>query len=107
MKIKWKVQEAPTGRYRSFHHRGWPIAEFENGSYAATLYCVDDYIPRRVKQGDHAPLVITVALHGKTVEGHGLITASLKKRAETLIEAKALVAAFYKAHPEHVPNALV
>ena len=28
MKLIWKVGEAPTGRYRSFFKRSWPLAYF-------------------------------------------------------------------------------
>lgn len=104
MKIKWKVQEAPTGPYKSFHRRGWPLANFEDGSYAATLHCDDYYAPSRVRNGVHSPIKVTVALHGRKEEGKGLITAQLKQTAETLGEAKSMVREFYKKYPEHMPN---
>jgi hypothetical protein len=34
VKIKWKASEKETGRYKSFHKRAWPTAEFSNGDTA-------------------------------------------------------------------------
>lgn len=42
MKIKWTMGEKPTGRYRSFQHRAWPSAEYEDGKPAVMLYAVED-----------------------------------------------------------------
>ena len=104
MKIKWKVSEAPTGPYKSFQRRGWPIATFDDGSYAATLQCEDEYRPSSVKSGQHKPITVTICLHGRKEEGRGLITAKLKQHAATLDEVKSMVTAFYEKYPQHLPN---
>lgn len=41
MKLYWKVDEKPTGRFRSFGHRGWPTAyhDKEKNVVAAAIYC--------------------------------------------------------------------
>lgn len=104
MKIKWTVSPAPTGRYRSFFSRAWPSASFECGSYAAVLSCVDEYVPSRVRSGDHAEIKITVALHGVKPPEEGLKTVVLKRRAKTLDEAKSIVLEFYGENPKYTPK---
>lgn len=63
MKIKWRVSDASTGRYRSFDRRSWPSADYEDDRIAAQIYCVtgDEYRPRDVKTGKHGPLRVRVA----------------------------------------------
>ena len=102
MKIIWRVQPIPVGRYRAFERRGWPIAWFNNidGPPAAMLYCEDEYRPARVKTGEHAELKISVA-------NHSLVKwrwRTLVKRAATLDEAKKIVEEFYRARPDWRPN---
>ncbi len=50
MKLTWKVDPPPTGRWKSFTKRGLPTAEWPDGSIAAMIYCVDEYVPRLVKR---------------------------------------------------------
>jgi hypothetical protein len=38
LKIKWKVADAPTGRYRSFQSRSWPSASV-NDKQVAYVVC--------------------------------------------------------------------
>ena len=61
-KVKWVVDKPPTGRFRSFEKRGWPTAEYPDGSTCAALYAEDggEYSPSRVKEGNHAPLLMKV-----------------------------------------------
>jgi hypothetical protein len=106
MKIVWKVQEAPTGTYKSFQQRGWPMAVFMPGDhYAATLQCNDDYTPA-AGRGDkpHAPLVITVADHNTPNKHGGLRTLKFTERATTLAEAKQRIKRFYKENPHMEPK---
>lgn len=37
IKLKWRLGEKPTGRFKSFHKRGWPSAEYADGSPAASI----------------------------------------------------------------------
>lgn len=95
-KIKWRVQPAPTGRYRSFDRRGWPTAEYEDGSYCASIYCEDEYVPARVKTGDHRPLTLMIR-DRSTDPQWKRVRAS--KQFTTLEEAKAALAKILVAHP--------
>lgn len=54
MKLKWRVDPAPTGRYRSFSRRGWPSADYANGECAACIVSVNDveYTPANAKAND-------------------------------------------------------
>lgn len=104
MKIKWTVQPAPTGQFKSFAWRGWPIAEFENGDLAAVLSCEDDYVPLKVKTGEHAPIKVIVVLWGNATKEKPQPRGTLKARAASLKEAKELVMRFYDANPQHIPQ---
>lgn len=68
LKIKWRVQPKETGRWASFHKRGWPEAIYktENGDEAAAIiYCFDSYESCRVKENNHGPLTLCVADHSR------------------------------------------
>ena len=100
MKLKWKVQAAPTGRYRSFSSRGWPMADLPSGDCAVALYCKDDYCPMNVRSGHHAEIKICVADY-RTKEGEGTFNwRTLKPHAKTLEQAKTLAQEFVDTHPE-------
>src|SRR5271169_6817934 len=102
IKLKWKVASEPTGRYRSFEHRGWPGAEFETGRPAVALYCDDAYYPRNVKTGNHAPIKVCIADY--TGEGRYFKWRTLVSKPATLDAAKDLAQRFWNAHPEMLPS---
>ena len=56
--IKWKVADRPTGFYRSFERRGWPIGYSNDGSdnIIFLIKCEDEYDPKKVKAGNHGLL---------------------------------------------------
>lgn len=96
MKLKWFVESAPTGKFRSFQKRGWPYAlNVESDKVAVMLYCDDDYFPPKVKTGDHGPITIHVR---RLVDGK-LKTYVLRQKATTLPEAKAIAAKFFSNNP--------
>lgn len=107
--LKWTVMPAPTGKYRSFEKRGWPMADFNGeGQHAAVaLYCDDDYKPARVKTGEHKPIVIRIASYNRDrADGQAAFTwRTLSQRAATLQEAKE-VAQFWwdRNFDKHGPN---
>ena len=84
MKIKWKVAEKETGRWAWLHKRGWPTADYEDGSICATIRCADEYIPSQVKIGNHAELKLMIADYSKTP----WVWVVAKTRYATLKEAK-------------------
>lgn len=81
-KIRWRVQPAPTGTYRSFHRRGWPTGEC--GDFFFMIGCEDDYVPARVRSGDHSELSLSVGLGSKTFR--------YSRRFKTLEELKQFAA---------------
>jgi len=107
MKIKWKVQPAPTGRYRSFEKRGWPSAKLPDGTLIGYISCKDVYFPADSKSGKHAPLTVHVYNFNPSDEQRkkhgGRVHLTLKAHAATLQEAKDRLIAFYAAHPEMLP----
>lgn len=100
MKIKWKVQPVPAGRYGCFQPRGWPTASYEDGRPAASIDCDDDYMPRRVRQGAHGELTVRVADYSVTP----WVWRNVKQRAKTLPEAKALVKKVFATIPYIQPK---
>lgn len=100
MKLTWRVQEAPTGQFRSFHYRGWPSAEV-NGKQAAIIRCADSYVPRNAKTGKHSPLKVAIADHRALSNpgGGGFCYRTLSGEFATLPEAKAAAERFLTANP--------
>ena len=96
MKLKWKVDPEPTGRYRSFEGRAWPSAEYVDGRLAAFIVCSEDYRPRYVKTGNHPELAVKLYDYS----GAERVTKVLKARFATLAEAKAATAACLAANPQ-------
>lgn len=108
VKLKWKVAEAPTGRYRSFQKRGWPGATYVGTTRVAVmLQCEDDYAPYRVRSNDHKPLTVYVAQHyimeSTPDKRWSFKWRKLVAHATTLEEAKALATKAIGAHPEFWP----
>lgn len=99
IKIKWKVQDVPVGRYRSFEKRGWPCSCFENGDCCGRIYCEDDYEPRNVKAGNHKELKIVMADYSQ-IPWKNIV---MKKRCKTLTEAKDFVLWLVNNDPRFVP----
>jgi glutamine amidotransferase-like uncharacterized protein len=102
MKLIWRVQPVPTGRYRSFEKRGWPEATFDNQDKtpAAMIACEVDYKISIAKSGNHPELTVRVRVPSET----SWKWATLKKRAANMREAKDLVDLFYKANPQYIPS---
>lgn len=99
LKLKWKVSEARSGRYRSFQTRGWPSAYYLSGKPAAYISSPsrEDYYPPNVKTGNHGPLKVYVAVPND--EG-SFDWRPLNRDYATLAEAKEGASNFLSAHPE-------
>jgi hypothetical protein len=108
MKFKWKVAPAPTGHYRSFESRSWPSAKYPNGQPALLIRCeTDEYVPSKVKNGDHGVLSVCIAQYYGKKDRNQLGTfawRTLKARFATLDEAKAAGEKFLNGHPEYHPK---
>lgn len=106
MNIKWKVAEAPTGKYRSFERRGWPTAYYDSvgGKPAAFLSCDDAYVPTCVRTGAHAPIKVIVLHHNHPEAKSSWKRFVMKERAATLSRAKEMVAEFLSAHKDWWPK---
>jgi hypothetical protein len=106
MKYKWTVAEKPNGKYASFYRRPWPTCEYENGDYAGCVTCADEYVPSRVKIGDHAPIFVYVADYSiiSTEDPCKWARRKMTKSFRTLKEAYAAFALLLKTHPEISPK---
>ena len=99
-KLVWKIMDAPTGRYRSFHRRGWPSASF-NDDYMIGLSCEDDYRPANVKIGEHKEIRIRITDRQNVPPGGGSwVLRTLKQQAKTLKEAKVIAQKFFDENPD-------
>lgn len=97
VKLKWKVDPVPTGRYRSFVKRGWPSAYYPDGNNAVFLYAEEPYAPCFARAELRFPITIRVAFHHPEEEWpeKGAFTwRTLKVRAYSLEEAKTLAQTF-------------
>lgn len=104
MKVVWRVDPPPTGRYRSFERRAWPQASYgKDGKPAAFLDSTDEYEPSKVRTGEHAPISITICHHQHPNRGNSWALLKLKATAKTLAEAKSMVAQLIAKHPEYSP----
>lgn len=99
LKIKWKVQEAPTGRYRSFFKRGWPVAEYDDGYIAARIECTVGYHPVIVTSGDHPVLTLYIADYSKKPWKW----VTVQRRMKTLQEAKDALVSLLEKYPHLTP----
>jgi hypothetical protein len=105
IKLKWHVQPAPTGHYRSFESRGFPDADYANlpkALAAVSLSCKDEYIPSDVKIGKHSEITIHIAFWHEDKKGFDW--KQLKSKAKTLKEAKEIAENFINAYPQVQPK---
>lgn len=103
MKLKWKVQPAPTGRYRSFDHRGWPELLSPGGHLVAMICCSDDYSAKRAKSGEHMLLSVVVYDYHDTT-GAGRTAARFKERFKRIEDAKWAAENFFRERPQCLPT---
>ena len=104
LKLKWRVSPSPTGRYRSFENRAWPMAYVNGtaddiGDAVAYITCADEYRPSNVKTGKHAELTVNIA--DRLQGSQGWHWRRLKKKFSTLDEAKQAAQAFFDKHPQY------
>lgn len=87
VKINWEVSQAPTGRYKSFHRRGWPVGFTTNTPHEQRILiqCEDEYIPAKVKSGEHKPLMLKFDCW----KDKKMMLVGLANKFSTLKEAKA------------------
>ncbi len=101
MKLKWKVQPKPTGRYASFQYRGWPELYSPEGSILARIHCSHvDYSHRVAQQADHGPLTVYVYRYSNGQR----LSDWIRSKFATLSEAKAATEAFFAEHPDYLPS---
>lgn len=101
IKIKWKVNTAPSGLYRSFHDRSWPDAEYLDGSICAAISCSDAYTPARARgEQKHGELTLRIADHSKTP----LVWRKVSVRFNSLSELKKELLHILKKHDQFPPK---
>src|SRR5574343_1066053 len=101
IKLKWKVDPIPAGRYRSFEKRGWPSAEYPDQSPAFFIKCEDEYIPHNIKTNNHKELTLMVAVYR---EDKGFDWRAVKRKFTTLPEAKAFAQELITTRTEWIPK---
>lgn len=102
MKLKWKIGEKPTGRYRSFQQRSWPSADYEDGTYAGCLFPVEPRLSYHVRIAETTELRVHIALHNTGSPGWGAVR--LKQTFVGVTAAKQALSDYLDAHPEAWPN---
>ena len=108
-KLKWKVEAAPTGKYRSFSTRGWPHANYpgDRGHLAGTIINTENqnYSAYMVKNNTHAPLKVVVYDYSLGVQQRKYVTS--KATFATVDEAKAALLRIIEQNPHFVPEELL
>lgn len=98
--VKWRVSPAPTGQFRSFQRRQWPMG-YSNDQNETTLFsilCADEYTPARAAGTEaHKPLSVAVAVRNDRECGFGWRT--LRDSFDTLAAAKTAAERFYAERP--------
>jgi hypothetical protein len=104
--LLWKVSSAPTGAYKSFEKRRWPVAYYKTGEPAVQLICDQDYNGRTSK-AENLTIKVGIADWGTPSNketGAGFTWRYLKQRANSLSQAKMLASTFLQNHAEFVPK---
>lgn len=111
LRLKWKMADAPTGRYRAFEKRGWPSLMYtdaaEEGTIAAMLRCNISYHTRVAESGEHPPITVHIAFF--RINERGIETfdwRKLKKEFANLEEAKAAAEKYVRENPSIRPRDL-
>lgn len=97
-KLKWKVSEAETGRYASFHKRAFPSAYWNDGSPAAYMSCELSYQGAYLKSPD-LPNGELITIRVTIPDGDKWKWAVLKLKAKSVPEAKQIVKEFFENNP--------
>jgi transcription elongation factor Elf1 len=106
LKLKWKIDPPPTGRFRSFQTRGWPSAHYLDGNPAIHLFCDEEYSGRTAK-ANGLEIRIQVAdwsAPSNKETGSGFTWRQMKQRGTSLTDARAKAEAILAAHPEIWPK---
>ncbi len=107
LKLKWKMAEPPSGRFKSFHKRGWPTATKHGTDIPmVSIECEDSYTPDRAKTGEHAELIVRIADWTKPTDPTQARWRwrTLKARFTSLEDAKAAAKKFLDITPEFWPG---
>ena len=106
IKLKWKIGDAPTGRYHSFFDRGWPSATINDRPIAA-IYCVKGwgYTHHLAKSGDHPPLTLSIADYSDpSPEKGAFVWRKVKGEFLTLDDAKKRAVFIIANRPDFLPK---
>jgi len=103
IKIKWKVDPLPVGRYSSFQRRGWPAAEYADGRICAAVHCEDEYTAKRANGIEpHKSLVLRFADYSTTPWKWRKFSSTFF----SLSQIKMFLPKFFERHPEYLPEDL-
>lgn len=103
MDIKWTAGDKPTGKYKSFANRAWPVACLKNEreSPVAALVCEESYVSSNVNPSK--PIYVRLAFYhspeDRIIKG-AFTWQKFKMPFNTLKEAKAGAVMFMKKYPQ-------
>ena len=102
--IYWRVDPAPTGRYRSFQKRRWPTAYYKGSDKPAFfIECPESYEPSKVTSGEHAGLTLVACHHNHPNAGNSWARLKFTSPFVTLAACKEAAEQALCEHPEFVP----
>lgn len=104
MKIRWKVAEKPTGRYKSFQDRGWPTCEDDKGNPIAMIRHINkaSYTPHLAEHNDKPDLQLMIAYRAD--QETSFTWKGLTGRFRTVKQCKQALTEFIKKYPHYFIN---
>lgn len=91
--IKWKVGEKPTGRFKSFTYRSWPIASYtDDDTPAVQIVPVERGLSYDISRAETTELYVSVADYREVgfvwlkLQGRAMGLAAAKERGRRMIE---------------------
>ena len=107
IKIYWKISAKETGRWASFHKRGWPMGYLDasGNQPVVQIICNDSYSLGKAKDGDHEPLKVMVADYSVDPASEGRFKwRTFKGECATFEEAKEKVQRILQQYPQFLPK---
>lgn len=98
MKLKWKVGDKPTGRYRSFQKRSWPTATFGTEGEMAAMIQADESYSAKIAESTEVRLY--VADHREKPWRW----RKFKNSFPGVTKAKSVAEDFFRQRPEWMPD---
>lgn len=105
VQLVWRVSDVPSGPFRGFQKRAWPMAYFKGTDNAAVMLgCDQAYRPKDVADGTHPPLTVYIAQYNLPPGKGSFRWRKLVTTYTTLDDAKKAAVIAFDKHPQFIPK---